>query len=408
MLKSKVGKEMKLRALAKFDNSMVLIKSVPRYITLVMGLAIYTLMLSAFSTTFFSDIIIAYSIAGILLWLADFGSSNWMLLHSGDDNIAGLRQEWTGKLIRICVLGTLSFTFFKFLQDDSPLAVLVFVCMLDLDSDTSLGLRQLIYSLKTAAIIQIAKKGFQLISLICWELLNWPENIFLFAFIFLLPVIMVKLLDTKQIGGFKFQAHGETLKNSFPMWLQGGFSPLSNLDLVLLSLLGSETLVVTLAFAKKIISSLFILGTTLSAETLGSKKLKKESLDSLMFSPAVKSVLVFSTFLSVLLIVFLNYVLSLLGSSQSNSLNTSVLILTISTIPINILASYYNTLLIKSRHILLAACQGYSSVLFYLILILGFGLLNRPEIGLMISLVCRVFVELTTGLFFLRYAALRA
>ena len=124
MSKSYLSMRVRIHLLNQFEGSDVLVKSIPRYITLAMGLAIYGLMLKVFSSTFFSAVIIAYSISGILLWFADFGSSNLMLLQNGDDNLEGLRYEWTGKLLRIFSLGAFAFIYLQFFQDNLLLSIL--------------------------------------------------------------------------------------------------------------------------------------------------------------------------------------------------------------------------------------------------------------------------------------------
>jgi hypothetical protein len=243
------------------------------------------------------------------------------------------------------------------------------------------------------------KKLFQVFTLLLWNQWHWGDNVALFTILFLSPVITLKLIDTAKLGGFTYQKSNRSTKKSFSMWIQGGYPALSNLDLVILSFYGNEVLVITLALAKKIVSALFILGSTLSAETIGSRHPKLSSFEGGKLSNEVRQIFSLSLISSILFIVFLNPLLILLSQNKSESFAKSVLITVAGTVPITILSSYYNSRLLNINQIYLAGIQGYSSVLIYLTVLILFGTLDNLVLGLLLALVFRATSELYVGIY---------
>ena len=149
--------------LKKFRQDKILIKSIPRFISLVAGLLIYGLLFQQLPLEFFSKVVVGYAIAGLALWIFDFGSSTRILIQYSSQEREHAKVEWTHRTLRIIAGGLFVSLIIALVVGDTFLALIFFACLIDLDSDSTLGIRQTIFSNKSAVTIQFSKKMSQII-----------------------------------------------------------------------------------------------------------------------------------------------------------------------------------------------------------------------------------------------------
>jgi len=350
-----------------------------------------------FSVEFFSKIALGYSIAGIALWLSDFGSNNWMLIQYGRKEFEKLQIEWSFRYLRVLFFGSIISASIFFLNKDSILAVITFVCLLDLDADTSLGIRQLIYTPRKAVLLHSLKKILQLLLFLSWFLYGSSDNQLTFALVLIFPVVLIKVVDTHAIGGLRFNRKHARKDNSFPMWLQGGYTSLVNLDLVILAYFQEYELIATLAIGKKLYSALYIFASTLSTEILGSSEKDLKINDNSSRVNAFRQTMFLSIVASIFIILFLKPILALLSPNERESLNTVVILTMVAVTPFGIPGSFYNAILLRRKRFLLSAVQGFVSAILYLLCIFWIGLLSNFAIAIIIGLFLKILSEFVLG-----------
>lgn len=354
-----------------------------------------------FSVEFFSKIALGYSIAGIILWLSDFGSNNWILLQFGGKRFDELRIEWTYKFVRVILSGALISSAIFVFKSDAALALIVFACLLDLDADTNLGIRQLLYPLKYAVVLHSLKKISQLMLFLLWFIMDSSDNLYLFSLFLVSPVIILKFIDTRKIGGFEFKRMKARKEKSLPMWLQGGYTSLINLDLIILAYFQEYELIATLAIGKKLLSSLYIFGSTLFTETLGQLHDAPKNSEISFKGDTLNHTVILSGLASISIIVFLNPILTLLSPEQQDTLSRSVIISIVLATPFSIPGSYFNAILLKRNLFFFSAIQGFVSALLYLLCLLLIGGIGHAATGIIVGFYVKTFSEFAFGRIFI-------
>jgi hypothetical protein len=380
----------------------ILAKSIPRIINLFGGVFLYLLFFQMFSVAFFAKIALAYSIGGIILWVSDLGSNNWMIIQYNNQKFDELRVEWTYKLARLLALSLVVAFFIIIFSEDFALAALVFVSAVDLDSDTSVGIRQFIYKPKYGAILQIIKKASQIAPLLVWNVLDDTDKVAVFALILLIPCILTKFVDTKVLGGLEFRRIFSRQENSLGMWLQSGYTSLMSIDIMILAYFGQTNLIVTLAIAKKLLSALFVFGSTLSLETLGASSLPQSTKLAWHEDRNLKQALILSSLASALTAVFLDQVLVQLPINIQGTFTHSVLYSVILITPFTVIGSNLNSKLLGKRLLALSGFQGYASVTAYLMSILIFGVFVNFTLGVILGFVLKLIFEICLGTILLK------
>ena len=366
------------------------------------GIIIFGTLVKIFPPEELSDVIVAYAIAGIILWVADLGSGYWMILQHSVGNRPQLKIEWSYRFIRGMFCSIMAGFIFAILKESFVYGLVIFACFWDLESDSGLGLRQVLFPVKTSITLQWFKKAFQLIPLLVMHFLDLT-SLSLLSVILLFPVVFLKLIEVKKIGGLSLEREGARKGNTLLMWLQGGYSIILGFDVVLLDLFQLDSLIVSVALGKKLASSIFILGSTLQIETLGTIA-RSESNPNILINlrHEVRKVFVTSFIFSFVVLLLLNPILKTFNLENDNSLYFGILFAFVLSSPFSTISAYWNSILVGKGLMMQSAIQGYLCAFMYLSSMLIIGILIDFQSSVIFAICAKMFIELTVGRFFTR------
>ena len=287
-----------------------------------------------------------------------------MIIENSIGNFPKVREIWFNRLIRVSggalILGGAGYLFglrhFNFL--------LFFACILDLNSDSLMGLRQIIFKQRSAFIFQTGKKLIQLFGLTLIYLTKVNLSSQLVSIIIGLPAVVAIFLDFTVIGKPSSKPSFKVSVDSIKIWGQSGGTLLAGLDLWIIGSFKEFGWVLYLTFARRISNSLGIFGATISVETLND--VGENGLSSKTIRPRIFNGFFLTLFISVFLSLVMTFVLAPLTGRPSSVAAILVVSSILCSIPLGILTASINSIFIGMKFYKYVSMSTYLSTFVYL------------------------------------------
>lgn len=330
-----------------------------------------------------------------------------MIIENSKGNFFKVRDLWLNRLIRVMgvatFLGTASYIFglrhFNFL--------LFLACLLDLNTDSLMSLRQIIFKKQSAFIFQTGKKLFQLSGLVVIYLTNISLSSPLVSMTIGLPAIFAIFLDFSIIGKPKFNLNFRVSFDSIKIWVQSGGTLLAGLDLWIIGSYKEFGWILYLTFARRISNSLGIFGATIAVETL--HDIGKNGLNSKTIRPRILHGFLLTLFVAVLLSLTMTFGLAPLTGRPSSLASIFVVSAILCSIPLGILTASLNSVFIGMKSYRYVSMSTYLSTFIYFCWLLTMphviGIAWTIGLGTTINL---AFELLLQTIFFQRFRSARA
>lgn len=364
---------------------------------LIFSFAILVTLVHSLNLSDFSLLQICIAGIGICLWVLDFGSSSSLILHQGKNQPDKLR-ELLG--LRILILSTtlILLTICALIFTDLKTGLLIFAVWTDLSLDTLNGFRQVTCRQRTCFLVISGRKLLQ-ITLLSLVAFYSKINLVNLSAIFIFSSTLVLVIDLKQM---KPVLKNLSLKRYYEgrwIWFQSGGTSLANLDFWILSQGVSIFVIPTLAIGKKIANSLGLVGGILSTQSMLITA-KRQVIDRKQLKKVISWALAVAC-MSLVIFIFERQVLSLLISDKINGSLIWIIRAFLIVVPVGIITSSFNSILIGMGLHKEAAISTYVSTLLYLFLIFfaSFKIVNIMLISL--AIIINTLVELLIQVGFL-------
>ena len=346
----------------------VFIQTLPRLAGLLFGIVNISLLAQVLSSLNFTRVQIAYSFAGILLWVIDFGTVNVIVMKFATRELEVISEAWTHRIMRLFFFGFLASSIYYLFIHVLSIAVVFFCCLIDLNSDNLIPLRQIALSKKDALMIQMTKKGSQTVLLFLLYFSHGEPSLEVISAILLVPSLITLIYDSyKIVGGLTKVRIILPESISRKMWLQGGGTVFAGLDVWIFGTHHALKLIAYLTVAKKISNSLGIFGATLATESLFVSASDEFSTQLSKLRSSVRHVAFLVGILALMsaltIPISFKYLTGNTLSIAEISLAAGIILMT----PVGILASSMNAIFLGKKKFWFASLSTYGSSLIYLL-----------------------------------------
>lgn len=381
----------------------VLIQTLPRLTGLLLGIVNISLMAHVMSNLNFTRVQIVYSIAGILLWLIDFGAMNILVMKFATREFKLISEVWTHRTIRLFFFGCLATPICYLFTHVFSIPILLFGCLFDLNSDNLISLRQIAMTKRQALMIQMAKKGSQTTFLLLFYFSHVEPSLQVLSVILLVPSLTTLVYDSyKIVGGLTKVRLTIPESVSRKMWLQGGGTILAGLDVWIFGVHHAFKLIACLTIAKKISSSMGIFGATLATESLFASANDGFSTQLLKLKSTVQHTAFLVGILALIsaltIPISFKYLIGGTLSAVEISLAAGIILVT----PVGILASSMNAIFLGKKKFWFASLSTYGSSLIYLLWLSIMGKFFSFSIIAIFGIPINLLSEFGISFFFMR------
>ena len=351
-----------------------------RIASTLLSFGILSFLIRNLSLPDFASIQAFLSLLGIFYWILDFGSTNILIMsYARSENLI------FRKLMGIRLIIFLIFMFTSTVVVSSfcswQLTILYFALSLDLAYESLNSLRQVSFGSDNYFWGLIGRRVFQISSLFFLGVFH-EVSLINIGVMYIFSSIAPLLLDIFKFKPIFTELNFASYLQGRLLWFQGGGTSLANLDIWLLSQGPSSIFVPSVVVGKRISSSIGLIGGVLTPETLLLTS-KLEGIDSAQTRKIVKWTIA-SVGLSLLILLNEERILQLMMGSHSSEVSHWIIRLFVISVPLGILNSNLNAILIGLQAFKHAAFSTYLSTTIYLSLI--FAGIFTGKAGLFIPL----------------------
>ena len=371
-----------------------------RFFSIIASLIILRIILDQFSLIEFAQVQKQFGLISILLWLADFGMLNYAIILSAENGTRDIREVLSTRFWTILVVFLIYLTVQFFVESDLDSLVLIFAIFCDIYTDSLNGFRQIAASVKYSIFSILIKKFSQLALILMTARIDEKVSLIDYAFAFTIPSLLILYLDTKKLNLSLLYFQIKCLKKSKKIWFQSGGTSLASFDIAVLTVFNALLVIPIFVFSRKISNALGILGSTLvpySMKDAASNRISTRKTLNGIFSI---SFLVLG--ICILIGVFSEYIVENIFNLEGSRENLSIFLVVLATIPISVITSNLNAVLISTSRAGLAAVTTYTSSIVYLSTIYFGCELNQPYLGLSIAVMLNSLTEYLMQRFILR------
>jgi len=334
---------------------------------------------------------------GICLWVLDFGSSSSLIINQGKNQPDKIR-ELLGLRILIISGALILLTFCALIFMNLRAAILLFAVWADLSLETLNGFRQVAYRQSTYFLILSGRKFLQIILLLLFAFYS-NINLLNLSAIFIFSSTLVLLIDLKQMKPtFKNLSLRRYYEGRW-IWFQNGGTSLANLDFWILNQGISNFVIPTLAIGKKIASSLGLVGGILATQsmliTAREQVVDRQHLKKVFYWAFAVA------FASLAIFISESQVLSLITGNKSNGSLIWIIRAFLIVVPVGVITSSLNSILVGMGLNKEAAISTYVSTLLYLLLILFGAIKGFSIMFVSLAIIINTLTELLIQIGFL-------
>ena len=384
-----------------FDNTftrrVVTISS--RVTSMGLTFAMFSMCVRNMSIRDFSSLMVLTAFIGLLIWILDFGSMTRIMILRSANRIQDSRKLMGTRnlvLISTIILGSL----FLFVFGSELNILLINAVFFDLFTDSFVGYRQIHENIRSFVWKMNGKRFFQITLLYFCIQFTEIEILSAFSISVLIPSICVFSFDLRMMRPILDKTNILFYFSSPGFWFQSGGTSLAMLDTVVLSRFGGTDFIPILVLGKRISNAVGILGANLVPETLHAWSKSIE-----LRSKSWKQIFTFSFIgglIAILIFLFKEPLVTLILDRYLTDEENFVLNCVLLSIPIGIMTSNFNAILLSLNRLSRASTSTYLSTLTYLaILIFGMNQENvQYFIGAAILLNLLMEILLQSFLFF--------
>lgn len=349
----------------RLRSSAIVGQLITRISSLLLSIGILVTLVHNLNLFDFSRLQICLSGIGICLWVLDFGSSSSLILNQGKNQPDKIR-ELLGLRILIVFGALILLTICALIFIDLTAGILIFAVWADLSLDTLNGFRQVAYRQSTYFLTIAGRKLLQIILLSLVAFYS-KINLVNLSIIFIFSATLVLVMDLKLMKPtFKNLSLRRYYEGKW-IWFQSGGTSLANLDFWILSQGISIFVIPTLAIGKKIANALGLVGGILSTQSMLIAA-KEQAIDRKQLKKVFRWALAVAI-MSLAIFIFERQVLSLLISDKSNESLIWIIRAFLIVVPVGVITSSLNSILVGMSLNKEAAISTYASTLLYLLLI---------------------------------------
>lgn len=371
-----------------------------RAFSIIASLLILKITLDQFSLLDFARVQRQYGLLSILLWLADFGLLNYAIILFSENGARDLQKVLSTRFWSILMVFSTYLTFYVFIGDNLQFKVLVCALFLDIYTDSLNGFRQIAASAKFSILSIVVKKFSQLILILLALRVDQNLSLIDYTLAFTFPSLLIFYFD---IAKFKFRFSSFQIKyllKSKQIWFQSGGTSLASFDIPVLISLNAFSVIPIFVVSRKISNALGVFGSTLVPHSMRDSASNRVSTRKTLKRVYSISFLVLSFCIPIGL--FSELVITNFFDLESSRDNLSIFLVVLASIPIGVITSNLNAVLISTNRAGLAAATTYTSSLTYLATIYLGCILNQPYLGLALAVVLNLLTEYSMQRFFLR------
>lgn len=371
-----------------------------RVFSIVASLIILRITLDQFSLLEFSQVQRQYGLLSILLWLADFGLLNYAIILFAENGAPDLQKVLSTRFWSILTLFSIYLTSHIFMEENLEFGFLICALFFDIYTDCLNGFRQIATSAKFSILSMVVKKFSQLILILLALRIDQNLSIADYALAFAFPSLLIFYFD---VAKFKFSYSSFQTKylfNSRKIWFQSGGTSLASFDIPLLISLNALSVIPIFVVSRKISNALGVFGSTLVPHSMRDAASNRVSTRKTLNGVYSISFLVFG--ICILIGLFSELIITNFFNLESGRDNLLVFLIVLAAIPIGVITSNLNAVLISTNRAGLAATTTYVSSFIYLVTIYFGCILNGPHMGLSLAVVLNLLSEYSMQRYFLR------
>lgn len=389
-----------LEGLLRLVRSSYAIFILIRIFSIIASLIILRIILDQFSLVDFAQVQKQFGLISILLWLADFGMLNYAIILFAQNGKRDIRELLSTRFWTILIVFLIYLTVHYFFENELVSLVLIFAIFCDIYTDSLNGFRQIAASVKYSIFSLLIKKLSQLVLILFTARIDEKASLIDYAFALTLPSLLIFCFDAKKLALSFFYFQIRFLEKSRKIWFQSGGTSLASFDIPILTALNALSVIPIFVVSRKISNALGIFGSTLVPQSMkdaASNRISTRKTLNRIFSI---SFLVFG--ICILIGVFSEYILKNFFNLEGSRQNLSVFLVVLATVPIGVITSNLNAVLISTSRAGLAAATTYVSSFVYLSTIYFGCELNLPYLGLSIAVMVNLLTEYLMQRFILR------
>lgn len=386
--------------LHRFAGSSYFIFILIRIFSIIASLIILRIILDQFSLVDFAQVQKQFGLISILLWLADFGMLNYAIILFAENATREIREVLSTRFWTILLVFLIYLIAHFFFESDLDSLVLIFAIFCDIYTDSLTGFRQIAGSVKYSIFSLLVKKLSQLVLILLTARIHEKVSLIDYAFALLLPSLLIFVFDAKNLAFSLLYFEIKFLDKSKKIWFQSGGTSLASFDIPILTAFNALSVIPIFVVSRKISNALGIFGSTMVPQSMTDAASNRISTRKTLNGVFSISLLVLG--MCILIGVFSGYILKNLFNLEGSSENLSIFLVVLATIPIGVITSNLNAVLISSSRAGLAAATTYVSSIIYLSTIYCGCQMNKPYLGLSIAVMVNLLTEFFMQRFILR------
>jgi O-antigen/teichoic acid export membrane protein len=358
----------------------------------------FILAAKATNSLLMSELFLYYGVGTVLIWLADFGLINSMIIYKANNSTSKVRQSWIIKILLFFITLLVTVLVQKFMFHKSLFFVFLYVSVLfDIFTDGLVSYHQTANDKRALIYSQIIKKfSFVfLLQILQYFNLSAIHSVLLSIFV---PSITVFLAISVWIGLERSGLQYEVLAVSSKVWLVSGGSVLANLEPLILSLGGLGYLNAYTGIVRRLTNFVGLLGNSLSFQNLFDASKPAFNIEN-AFNKLIKVVLL-SSFLSVFIAIFVDYFLTKVYAIDLGGLDLIALQTLCLIVPFSIFNSNVAAILTGLKDFKFLTALNYILSTSYLLILTFTTYIFRNPFGLVFAV--SSYVLFTTFISFYR------
>ncbi len=389
-----------LEGLLRLARSSYAVFILIRVFSIIASLIILRIILDQFSLIDFAQVQKQYGLISILLWLADFGMLNYAIILFAENRTHDIREVLSTRFWTILIIFSIYLIVQFFVESDLEFLVLVCAIFCDIYTDSLNGFRQIAASVKYSIFSILVKKFSQLALILVTERIDEKVSLIDYAFAFTIPSLLIFSLDAKKLKlGFLYFQIG-FLEKSKKIWFQSGGTSLASFDIPVLTAFNELSIIPIFVVSRKISNALGIFGSTLVPHSMKDAASNRVSTRNTLNGVFSISFMVLS--ICILIGIFSEYIIKNFFNLEGSRENLFIFLVVLAAIPIGVVTSNLNAVLISTSRAGLAAATTYASSIVYLSTIYFGCALNQPYLGLSIAVMLNLLTEYSMQRIFLR------
>jgi len=362
-----------------------------RAAVLALGFAVVLELATFLPLANFAKFQIAFSIALLVCWIADFGIVTAMnrIVRSSDEILLKSFSTIRQILALLAIITTLAISIIFCI--DFQYSLLLSALIIDNYVDNSFALRQISLSERQNIYYSVSKKALQVILIAFLEDVNQLSFINL-GIAFTISNVAILWIEYTKFGFSLSNLSTRRFQDSWKFWFQSGGTVIANLDVLIISNFSGANFLSPIALSRKFSQSIGVLGSTLVPQTISDFSKNRNS--HTFRIPHLYRYAFFSFIGSISVAVIFPRISNSLFSISFSKSELFVFLVIVCLTPIGVLTTNFNAAFLGLNRPGLAALTTYLSTFIYFVTLAFFGFKGILWIGILLGVILNQFSEL--------------